>query len=371
VLQACAAPDEKNGLAAMAEMNSPSVLIIVLNWNGKSDTLECLASLQSITYPSLKIVVIDNGSTDDSEETIKEAFPNVTVIQNGENLGYAEGNNVGIRHAMECGADFVFVLNNDTITDANVVSALVVQAGKNPNAAILGPKIYFYEQRDTINSAGGHLDYETLARGHIGHGVRDDGSVYASVVPVEWVTGCAMLLRLSALREVGVFDSDYFLICEDLDLCTRMRKRGFEILFVPEAKLWHKVSAAFDGNFSAVYCYYFFRNILLYAWKNFADRRFALYRKLLRDSREFYRRLKRTGDADYRRKGFCIVMGVIHFFAAIWGKAPEWIFTINFSHPGSGYENQETAEHPSIAVGDIGEREKHLAVSGQHHYGPR
>jgi len=333
-------------------MNLPSVYIVVLNWNGKSDTLECLTSLQSISYPNRKIVVVDNGSTDGSEEAIKAAFPDVTFIQTGENLGYAEGNNVGIHHANECGADFVFILNNDTTTDTNVVTALVAQAEKNPNAAILGPKIYFYERPDIINSAGGHLDYETLARGHIGYGVRDDSTVYASVAAVEWITGCAMLLRLSLLREVGFFDPDFFLICEELDLCTRIRKRGFEILFVPEAKLWHKVSAAFDGNFSAVYCYYFFRNSLLYVWKNFPDRRFALYRKVLSDSREFYHRLKRSGDADYRRKGFCILMGAIHFFTGVRGKAPGWVFKIKFWGEAICRGNRGSREHRSIPVGD-------------------
>jgi GT2 family glycosyltransferase len=333
-------------------MNLPSVHIVVLNWNGKSDTLECLTSLHSVSYPYRKIVVVDNGSTDGSEEAIKAAFPDVTFIQTGENLGYAEGNNVGIRHAMESGADFVFVLNNDTTTDTNVVTALVAQAEKNPNAAVLGPKIYFYERPDIINSAGGHLDYETLVRGHIGYGVRDDGTKYASVAAVEWITGCAMLLRLSVLREVGFFDRDFFLICEELDLCTRIRKRGFEILFVPEAKLWHKLSAAFDGNFSAVYCYYFFRNSLLYVWKNFPERRLALYRKVLRDSREFYRRLKRSGDADYRRKGFCILMGAIQFFIGGRGKAPEWVFKIKFSREGICRGNRGSREHRSIPVGD-------------------
>jgi len=333
-------------------MNLPSVHIVVLNWNGKSDTVECLTSLHSVSYPNRKIVVVDNGSTDGSEEAIKAAFPDVTFIQTGENLGYAAGNNVGIHHAMECGADFVFILNNDTTTDTDVVTALVAQAEKNPKAAILGPKIYFYERPDIINSAGGHLDYETLARGHIGYGVRDDGTVYASVAAVEWITGCAMLLRLSVLREVGFFDRDFFLICEELDLCTRIRKRGFEILFVPEAKLWHKVSAAFDGNFSAVYCYYFFRNSLLYVWKNFPDRRFVLYRKVFSDSREFYHRLKRSGDADYRRKGFCILMGVIHFFTGVRGKAPEWVFKIKFSREAICRGNRGSREHRSIPVGD-------------------
>src|SRR5436309_4726879 len=153
-------------------MNAPKVHIIILNWNGRADTLECLASVQRINFPDFETVVVDNGSTDGSEEAIRAAFPDITFIQTGENLGFAEGNNVGIRHAIECGADYVFVLNNDTTVDPNILAALVAEAEKNPNAAILGPKIYFYDRSDVINSAGGSINYETLERGHIGFGVR-------------------------------------------------------------------------------------------------------------------------------------------------------------------------------------------------------
>lgn len=312
-------------------MNAPKVHIIILNWNGRADTLECLASVQRIDFPDFETVVVDNGSTDGSEEAIRAAFPDITFIQTGENLGFAEGNNVGIRHAIECGADYVFVLNNDTTVDPNILAALVAEAEKNPNAAILGPKIYFYDRSDVINSAGGSINYETLERGHIGFGVRDDGSAHSSVTSVEWTTGCAMLLRVSALREVGLFDPDFFLICEELDLCTRVKRCGQDILFVPKAKLWHKVSAAFEGNYSPVYCYYFFRNSLLYVRKNFRNRRTLLYKLLLKQSREFYQRLAGSGDPDYRKKGFCILMGTLHFFLGRFGKAPAWVFKVNIS----------------------------------------
>ncbi|MBK5274133.1 MAG: glycosyltransferase family 2 protein [Desulfuromonadales bacterium] len=310
--------------------NHPLVYLIILNWNGKTDTLECLASVKSIDYPDFEIVIVDNGSTDGSEKAIRAAFPELTYIQTGENLGYAEGNNVGIRYAMESGADYVFVLNNDTTVDAHILSALVTEAEKSPNAAILGPKIYFYDRPDVINSAGGSINNDTLERGHIGYGTKDDGSAHSIVTSVEWTTGCAMLLRVSALREVGLFDPDFFLICEELDLCARVRRRGLDILFVPDAKLWHKVSAAFEGNYSPVYCYYFFRNSLLYARKNFRDSRLSLYKLLLRQSREFYRQLAKSGDLDSRKKGFCILMGTIHFFLGRFGRAPAWVFKVNF-----------------------------------------
>lgn len=312
----------------MANEQNARVYLIILNWNGKNDSLECLSSTQQITYPNLVTVVVDNGSTDGSAEAIKAAFPEVTLLLTGKNLGYAEGNNVGIRHAMEHGADYVFVLNNDTTVDPEVVSALVSVAEQNSNAAILGPKIYFYDKPDIINSAGGHINFETLERGHIGYGFREDGLSYSTVTPLEWITGCALLFRVSALRQIGLLDPDFFLICEELDLCARARRQGYEILFVPESKIWHKVSAAFEGNYSPVYCYYMFRNILLYVRKNFQSKRGPLYRLLVRQSHEFYKSLVQKGDPDCRKKGFCIFMGTLHFFLGMYGSAPSWLFKI-------------------------------------------
>jgi GT2 family glycosyltransferase len=342
-------------------MRNPKVLLIILNWNGKSDTLECLESVKAIDYPNFQTVIVDNGSTDGSEEAIRVAFPDIAFIQTGENLGYAEGNNVGMRFAMEQAAEYLFVLNNDTTVDPNILTALVEAAEKNPNAAILGPKIYFYDRPDVINSAGGYINYETLERGHVGYGVRDDGAAHASIAPVEWTTGCAMLMRTSSLRETGLFDPKFFLICEELDLCARVRKRGNDILFVPEAKLWHKVSAAFEGNYSAVYCFYMFRNILLYVRKNFPERKYSLYRRLLRESREFYQRLVEAGDPDYRKKGFCILMGTINYFAGIYGKAPAWVFKVKIPAKAPGGIN--ASEGKDLFRAEI--RVKDAVISGK------
>jgi hypothetical protein len=314
----------------------PKVYIIILNWNGKEETLVCLNSVKGISYTNFETIVVDNGSTDGSEEAIKAAFPEVAFIQAGENLGYAEGNNVGIRYAMDKGAAYVFILNNDTIVDTNVIAPLVNEAEKNPSAAIFGPKIYFFDRPDIINSAGGNIQYDTMERGQIGYGFKEDNKTYSSVTSVDWTTGAAFFIRVSTLKVVGLFDADYFLICEDLDLCSRIRKHGYDILFVPDSKVWHKVSTSFDGNFSPIYYYYFFRNSLMYVKKNIEGNRRRIYKQflkqLLKDSCKFYSKLKEKDisgpdiETDYKKKGFYIILGIMHFFLGVKGKAPSWIF---------------------------------------------
>ena len=307
---------------------SPKVFVIILNWNGKEDTLECLESVRKIDYPNFTTLVVDNGSSDGSEEAFRAAFPDIAVLQTGENLGFAEGNNIGIRFAMDKAADYVFILNNDTIVDPHVVSALVDEAERNPKAAILGSKIYFYDRPDIINSAGGAFHHDIFKPYHIGYGFKEDNKTYSEVNSVEWITGCAILLRILPLREVGLFDPDYFLICEELDLCTRVRKHGYEILFVPASKVWHKISASFEGSYSPVYCYYQFRNLLLYARKNVGRKRFAVYRQLINNSKMFYEQLKNANDLDYRNKGFFIFLGILAFFLGRHGKAPSWLLNL-------------------------------------------
>lgn len=318
----------------MAKNDFPKVFLIILNWNGKDDTLECLTSVRQISYPSLTTVVVDNGSTDTSIAAITEQFPEIEFLLTGSNLGYAEGNNVGMRYAIEHGADYIFILNNDTTVASDLISALVTEAEKHPETAIFAPKIYFYDRADVINSAGGYIDYHTLSRGHIGYGVKEDGATYSQPQKVEWATGCALFLRVSALHKTGLFDPEFFLICEELDLCTRTRRLGYDIRFVPDAKVWHKVSAAFEGNYSPTYCYYMFRNIFKYARKNFPTERFSLYRKLFRETKDFYQSLERADDSRARKKGFCMMMGIFHFFTGVSGQAPAWVFKVNF--------NQET-----------------------------
>lgn len=244
----------------------PKVTIVVLNWNGKDDTLECLASLNQLDYPNYEVVVVDNGSTDDSVEAISKQYPDVTLLQTRANLGYAGGNNVGIRWAMEHGADFVLILNNDTIIDPNLLSALVEAARIVPEAGIYGSKIYFYDRPEILWFAGGRWLTDAVRLEHVGYGQKD-GPEFVDYRECDYVTGCALFARAEVFRKIGLLDESFFLTYEETDWCYRARDKGYRCLVVPQAKLWHKVSSSFGGSTSPLVTYFMTRNKLLWAKK--------------------------------------------------------------------------------------------------------
>ena len=243
------------------------IAVIVLNWNGKEDTLECLQSLQEQENVDFDIIVVDNGSEEDSVKVIREEFPAVQIIESGKNLGYAEGNNVGMRYALNHGAQFVFVLNNDTVLDKLCLYYLVEDLKQHPKAAAVGPEIYYYVEPTIIYFAGGKIS-KTGQTFHIGIGEKDSKK-YNISCETEWLTGCAILFRSEALERIGFFETSFFLLFEDTDWCLRARKSGYILRFVHRAKLWHKVSSSFGENWSLLFFYYFSRNNMLWIKRNF------------------------------------------------------------------------------------------------------
>jgi len=241
--------------------------IILLNWNNAPDTLECLASLKKLDYPSYHIIVVDNGSTDDSAAQIQSHYPEITLVQNQENLGFAEGNNRGILEAKEVGADMYLLLNNDTIVAPNLLSELAKEAKAHPEAGVFGPTIYFYDQPATLWYAGGGVDPKTGRCFHHGCGASDQ-SVQVSEEK-EYVCGCALAVRAKVVEKVGLLDQKFFLIWEEIDWCWRIRQAGYPCRLAPSAKVWHKVSSSFiDGNRGPMWQYYYCRNRLLFHKKH-------------------------------------------------------------------------------------------------------
>ena len=229
---------------------APSVTVVVLNWNRLADTLECLASLARQTYPDYRVIVVDNGSTDSSVAGIRARYPEVTVVANSSNLGFAEGNNVGIEQALTQAADYVLLLNNDTVVDAALIEQLVKVAEADERIGAVGAKILYHSEPGRLWSAGGSVNYaETVTRLR-GYRQIDHGQ-FDRVQDVECVSGCAMLLRSSALQVVGrldrLFSPAYF---EDTDWCMRARRRGYQIKYAPAAKVWHKVSMSGGGEYN-------------------------------------------------------------------------------------------------------------------------
>ncbi len=220
------------------------VYVIVLNWNLPADTIACIDSLlQSATAwgGRLAIVVVDNGSTDDSVAQFRQTFAQrIELLVVGQNLGFAGGMNVGMRHALERGAGAVILLNNDTIVDPALLTALAAAAEQLPQAGILGPAIYYHAAPDTIWQLGDNEHPwlpvplrlpptpQTLAAG--------------APLRVDYLTGCCLFIRRRVLEEVGLLDERYFMYFEEADFCRRTRNAGFEIWLTPAARLWHKVA---------------------------------------------------------------------------------------------------------------------------------
>lgn len=248
------------------------ITIIILNWNGKEDTLECLTSIQQIDYPHYSVIVADNGSTDDSVAVIREAFPDIVVLENGENLGFAEGNNRAIRYALDNGADAVLLLNNDTIVDAHLLNAFAEAFRALPDAAMLGAVSFYYDQPEIIWAAGGHWDPSILDLKHTAQG-QTIVELPSQKTPyeVDYVIGCALFVHRAVIEHIGLMEPLFFLNFEENDWCQRAKQSGFKNYTVPEAKIWHKVSASFGGE-SALWKYYMTRNLLLWSKRHLSAR---------------------------------------------------------------------------------------------------
>lgn len=238
----------------------PLVGIVILNWNKADETLACLESLSNLSYPNLSLVLVDNGSTDSSVQKFRENDPNLNILETGKNLGYAEGNNVGIRHILKLNPDYIFVINNDVRVADDILEWLVVEAENNLNAALLGPKVYHQEEPQTIQSAGVELDY--LWRSKQRGLDRIDNGLYTSVEEVNCVIGAAVLIRSEFLDHIGLLDPDYFLYREDIDWCLRAKGMGFQVLFVPKAKAWHRGHKVRESELPRI-TYYLSRNSLM------------------------------------------------------------------------------------------------------------
>jgi hypothetical protein len=262
--------------------------IILLNWNGKKDTLECLESLSKLTYPKFFIVVVDNHSSDDSPSAIAKAFPDVLLIQNGDNLGFAGGNNIGITVALEKGADFVFLLNNDTIVDPHILEALLKATEDHSDGGIFGAKILQYHHPDLLDHLGGNWNPKKGDFSYIG-GNKPSTFVYDK--SLDYVCGCALFCRKEVIEQIGVLDPRFFLLWEESDFCFRAKKANWKSYTVDNALVWHKGSASFSGGRPQMY-YFWWRNRLLWIEKNLSpkERRGLYFKVLYSEMFQLYRR---------------------------------------------------------------------------------
>jgi GT2 family glycosyltransferase len=238
------------------------VAVVILSWNGRDDTLGCLASLAAVSYPELATIVVDNASSDGTAEALVAAFPAVELIRSERNLGFAEGCNVGIRRALERGADYVLILNNDVEVDPRFAAALVEEALRRPDAGALCSKVLYLDPPDLIWFAGASFDPHSGYNGRQrGYRERDDGR-FEEVVESDRACGAAMLVPRSVFEEVGLFDPELFAYSEDTDWSLRARAAGHGVYLVPASRIWHKVSVASGGENSPSTLYYGIRNTI-------------------------------------------------------------------------------------------------------------
>lgn len=249
--------------------NNCLIYILILNWNGWKDTLECVESCLRLKYSRFKILIVDNGSTDTSEVILRKQLPNIEFIQTGTNLGFAGGNNVGIRYALERGADYVWLLNNDTVVAPDALSALIDVAETDVRVGMVGSKIHFFNTPRLLWYAGAVLDPAMPHRvGHRGLNEEDQGQ-YDETGETGFVTGCSLLVRREVIEEIGLLDEHYFLYAEDADWNVQARRAGWKLVYSHRSIVLHKISASMGGMESPRMNYYLARNLLYFIKKNY------------------------------------------------------------------------------------------------------
>src|SRR3990167_6762354 len=287
------------------------IAIVILNYKGLENTLGCLDSLRRCSQDSHKIefIVVDNNSDDGSVEALSK-IKDIDLIGNRKNFGFAGGINVGIKAALEKEANFILILNNDTIVDNDLLINLLV-ASKSGD--IISPKIYFapgfefhkerYKKGDlgkVIWCAGAKIDWQNIIGQHIGVDEVDTGQ-FGARQKIDLATGACMLVKRKVFEKIGFFDEKYFLYLEDMDFCVRAKKAGFKILFEPRAAIWHKNAASIGGSGSSLQDYYFTKSRLLFAFK------FAKFRTKLAVLKEVIasgNRIKRKAVIDFLTLNF-------------------------------------------------------------------
>lgn len=226
----------------------PFVGIVILTWNQREDTLECLKSVFELSYTNFRVVVVDNGSDDSTSEAIQTQFPDVDLIINESNIGVPAADNQGLEHFLQQGADYVLILNNDTVLDKALLSELVQVAEQSSDIGMTVPKIYYYGEDNLLWSAGAEWRRFPPRVVITGFG-EQDGHAYDTQRELDYATGCATLVSRQALEAVGLLDSVYFMYQEDYDYSERLREANYKIVYVPTAIMWHKVSASVgDGS---------------------------------------------------------------------------------------------------------------------------
>jgi len=248
-----------------------SLYAIVLNYNNYTDTHQCIESLLRSLYPIRKIILVDNGSRDGSIEQLQTTYSQndkVHIITNKGNIGFAGGVNVGIQYALDFGADLIFLFNNDAVINQSCIEKLCSVMKEADHVGIAGPRVFYYKYPERIWQGGGYFN-------HVKSGIVNpeknklEIDCFEKPREVTFLTGCAMLITRQVFENIGLFDEDFFFYGEDVDFCLRARRAGFKLIYVPEAKAWHKIENIASDRTSPFVMYHLARSHLLMIRKNF------------------------------------------------------------------------------------------------------
>lgn len=246
----------------------PKVSIVIVNWNGIGDTIECLESLKKINYPNYEVILVDNGSKDNQADKIKKKFPNIILIKNKENEGFCKANNQGITLALKNKSDYVLLLNNDTVVNEDFLDILVKEMEEDKTIGISSPSIVYYKS-NKIWSNGGKIIVPLGISIMIDKGKEYETSKFSNP---NFLTGCAMFIRKDVINKIGLLDEDYFAYYEDVDYSFRVQKAGFSIKVVPKSIIQHKKSASAgikgSNKLSGNQAYLQMRNSIIFLKKN-------------------------------------------------------------------------------------------------------
>jgi GT2 family glycosyltransferase len=211
----------------------PLVYCVIVNWNGWKDTVACLESLTAQDYPRLQVIVVDNGSTNDSVDQIRQAHPWVALVETGRNLGFPRGCNVGTRLAVQQGADFIWLLNNDTTAPPDTTTRMMRAARANPQAGAIGSVLYYMDNPAQVQAWGGGRMNRWFA--YVSHLTSP-----TPFGPDDFITGASMLLPRSICEEIGIFYEGFFMYCDDADLCFRLHRAGYSLAIADDTAILHK-----------------------------------------------------------------------------------------------------------------------------------
>jgi GT2 family glycosyltransferase len=304
-----------------------SICIIILHYKDVLSLSECISSLSKLTTQTAdpQILIVDNGSHLNGERLMKSMPLSLStrIITSGGNIGYAAGNNNGIREALNLETDYILLLNDDTVVAPDFLDVLLETAETTPSAGILGPKIYYFDEPRKIWFAGARFDSETCMLTTPGSDQLDDG-IDSGPLETDYITGCALLIKRHVLERIGFLDERFFLYWEDVDWGLRSKKAGLKNIVVPRAHIWHKVSASAGGIDSLLRIYHKTRSHLLLARLHAPQSLKILHMHLFRDIAWL---LMKSSDRKRFIKIKAYITALKDYYLGRTGKGPEWIWT--------------------------------------------